>query len=303
MKIVVTGGTGFIGSYLLQSLSQQSHTIILLTRGKSYRKQLSSSEIRYVQWDARQSGDWEKEIDGADVVINLAGKNLFEQRWNDPVKQQIIESRVLPLHMITNAIAAARVKPSIVISASAVGYYGDRNDEIVTESSTPGKDFLADVVAQWESAAYGAEQFGVRVVTPRIGVVLQKDGGMISKMLLPFQWFIGGSVGNGNLYLPWIHMTDVVRGILYPIENKSIRGVYNLAAPHPVTMKTFATLFGKALHRPSLLPVPTFAVKILYGEAASSILAGQKVLPEKLLSSGFQFSFPELAAALRNILL
>ncbi len=302
MKILITGGTGFIGSHLAHHLSKESHHIILLTRSASRMIKLNNATVNYIHWNPQTSGVWENELNGCDIVINLIGKNVFEQRWNSKVKQEILNSRIIPTKLLVAAIARSERKPSLLISASAVGFYGDRNDEMITEQSSGGKDFLADVVKQWEGAAYEAEQFGVRVATPRIGLVLEKSGGMIGKMLMPFKLFVGGPIGSGRQFLPWVHMDDVVGGILYPIKNNNFSGVYNLVSPNPVAMNEFSKIFGNVLHRPSWIPVPDIALQILYGEGSKVILSGQKVVPEKLIASGFQFTFPELEPALQNIL-
>lgn len=302
MKFVIAGGTGFIGTMLVRRLSQDPHSIILLSRSGSRSYRLNNTEVRIVRWNPYAAGEWMREIDGADAVINLVGKNVFEQRWNNTVKQQILDSRVLPTAFLVDAIARAGKKPSLLISASAVGFYGDRQDDMITETSAPGNDFLAEAVKQWEGAAYEAERFGVRVATPRIGLVLEKSGGMIGKMLLPFQLFVGGPIGSGQQYLPWVHMEDVVRGILFPIERPAFHGVYNLVSPHPVTMNEFVRAIGKALHRPAWLPVPKFALSILYGEGAKVILSGQRALPKRLIEAGYLFSFTDAESALMNIL-
>jgi uncharacterized protein (TIGR01777 family) len=302
MKIIISGGTGFIGTHLLRRLTHGGHSIVMFTRGASGRRTFGRSEVTYVRWDPLRRGDWMKEIDGSDVMINLVGKNVFEQRWNDRVKQQILESRTIPTQLIVEAAGASQRPPSLMVSASAVGFYGNRGDETITEESSGGNDFLAEVVRQWESAALGAEQFGVRVALPRIGLVLDHSGGMIGKMLLPFKMFTGGPIGSGRQYLPWIHMDDVVNGILFPLEKAQFSGIYNLVAPHPLRMDEFARTFGSVLHRPSWLPVPDIALSILYGEGAKVILSGQKAVPKKLQSAGYQFSFADLNAALRNIL-
>ncbi len=302
MNIVITGGTGFIGTRLLTALSSEAHEIILLTRGKARTVTLGRARVRYVPWDSRSHGAWTNEVDGADVVINLVGKNVFEQRWNAAVKSEIRDSRIVPTRLLTEAIGRAAAKPSLFVSASAVGFYGNRHDETITEESSGGDDFLAEVVREWEGAAYEAERFGVRVATPRIGLVLEKSGGMIGKMLLPFRLFAGGPIGSGHQFLPWIHMDDVVRGLLYPLQNNNVRGVYNLVSPHPVSMNEFADTFGNVLHRPSWIPVPDLALKILYGEGAKVILSGQKAVPKKLLEAGYHFSFSRLEPALRNLL-
>ncbi|HAP35510.1 MAG TPA: TIGR01777 family protein [Bacteroidetes bacterium] len=302
MKILITGGTGFIGSHLVKYLSKESHHIVLLTRSISRTSTLNNATMKYIHWDPQMIGEWTDELNDCDMVINLIGKNVFEERWNEKVKQEILNSRIIPTKLLVEAIGRAKHKPSLLISASAVGFYGDRNDEIITEVSSGGNDFLADVVKQWEGAAYEAEKFGVRVATPRIGLVLEKSGGMIGKMLLPFKLFVGGPIGSGKQFLPWVHMDDVVRGILYPIGNKNFRGIYNLVSPNPISMNDFSAIFGKIIHRPSWIPAPNFALQILYGEGAKVILSGQKAIPEKLLAAGYQFSYPELKTAMNNIL-
>lgn len=301
MKILITGGTGFIGSHLVHHLSKESHYIVILTRGESKITTVNNATVKYIHCNPQTTGAWAKELEGCEIVINLIGKNVFEERWNGKVKQEILNSRIIPTKLLVEAISRTERKPSLLISASAVGFYGDRNYETITEQSSGGSDFLADVVRQWEFAAYEAEKFGVRVATPRIGLVLEKSGGMIGKMLLPFQLFAGGPIGNGRQFLPWVHMDDVVRGILYPLENNNFCGVYNLVSPNPVTMNEFSKIFGQELHRPSWIPVPDIALQILYGEGAKVILSGQKAIPEKLLSSGYQFSFSDLKKAMQNI--
>lgn len=301
MRILFTGGTGFIGNAIINALAPTPSDLVLLTRGEKRMELRGALTLKYVPWDAATPGDWMSAVDGCDAVINLVGKNVFEQRWNEKVKKGILESRTHSTRLLVDAIAKATVRPKVLVSASAVGFYGDRNEETITERSSGGSDFLADVVRQWEAEAYRAEQFGVRVATPRIGLVLEKSGGMIGKMLLPFRMFVGGPIGTGRQFLPWVHMEDVVRGILYPLENESFSGVYNLTSPHPVTMDEFSRTFGAVLHRPSWLPVPNFALQALYGEGAKVILSGQRAVPERLLEAGFQFSHTELQPALASM--
>ena len=302
MKIIITGGTGFIGTHLLRQLTLHEHTVVMFTRGAAGKRTMGRSVVHSVHWDPLDRGEWMKEVDGADIIINLIGKNVFEERWNERVKRQILDSRTIPTQLIVEAVSGAKQRPSLMVSASAVGFYGDRGAEEITEASSGGDDFLAEVVRQWESAAFGAEQFGVRVAVPRIGLVLEKSGGMIGKMFLPFRLCAGGPIGSGRQFLPWVHMDDVVRGILYPIENNHFSGRYNLVSPHPVTMDEFARTFGSVLHRPSWLPVPDIALSILYGEGAKVILSGQNARPIRLQSAGYHFSYTELFAALKNIL-
>lgn len=303
MKILITGGTGFIGTALRKHLSATPNDLVLLTRGEPRMELSGALTVKYVHWDPSVRGEWEKEVNGCDAVINLIGKNVFEERWNNEVKKQILASRVLPTRLLTEAIGRAERRPAVMVSVSAVGYYGDRGQEMVTEASSAGNDFLAEVAQQWEAAALAAEQFGVRVAVPRIGLVLERSGGMIGKMLLPFRLFAGGPIGSGKQFLPWIHMEDVVRGILYPLENEAMKGVYNLSSPEPVTMDEFAKMFGSVLHRPSWLPVPNVALDLLYGEGAKVIISGQRAVPERLLNAGYRFSYPSLRPALEQILL
>jgi uncharacterized protein len=301
VKITITGGTGFIGTALTNKLSLDYNEIVLLTRSTSKQAAMHNSIVRYVSWNPYSAGDWQKEIDGSTVVINLVGKNIFEQRWNEKVKKEIRDSRVIPTTLIVEAISKAKKKPELFLSASAVGFYGDTGDSIITEESSVGNDFLAHVVQAWEGAAYKAEQYGVRVATPRIGIVLEKNGGMIGKMLLPFQLFVGGPIGNGKQYIPWVHMEDVVNGILYPIKKNDFSGIYNLTAPSPITMKELCSKLGNVLHRPSWIPVPVLALTLLFGEGAKIIASGQNVRPQKLQNSGFVFSYSNLELALKNI--
>lgn len=302
MKFVVSGGTGFIGSHLLSYLSHERHEIVVLTRLQRPAVQLNNATVRYVQWNPYVSGEWMKEIDGAHIVVNLVGKNVAEERWNERVKEEIFNSRIVPTRLIVEAIGTARTKPQLLLSASAVGFYGNRGDEIITEESSGGDDYLAYVVQEWEQAAYQAERFGVRVATPRTGLVLANNGGLVAKMRLPFKFFLGGPIGWGKQFLPWIHIDDVVRGMLYPVEYTSFSGVYNLVSPHPVTMKEFAKTFGGVLRRPSWAPVPPFVLTAMFGEGGKVILSGQRAVPKKLSEAGFKFSFTDLREALHNIL-
>lgn len=302
MKFVITGGTGFIGSYLLHYLVKESHSVVLLTRSSSRSYRITAPGVRYVTWDPYTAGTWREEIDGADIVINLVGKNVVEQRWNEKAKQEIYDSRIIPTKLLVDAIGRTKRKPALLLSASAVGFYGDRDIETITEASASGNDYLAYVVREWEGAAYRAEQFGVRVTTFRTGLVLAKDGGMIAKLLLPFKLYVGGPIGNGKQFLPWIHIDDVVRGMLYPAVNNDFHGPYNLVSPAPVTMKDFASIFGQMLHRPSWVPVPSFVLTAMFGEGGKVILSGQRAVPKKLLSAGFQFAYSDLKTALKNLL-
>lgn len=296
MNIVIAGGTGFIGEYLVDYLLRHKHTVTLLTRSSREK----NTTVRSVQWDGKTLGSWADVIDGADAVINLAGKNIFT-RWSDENKRAILASRLNATRVLVQAIKRASRKPSVFVSASAVGYYGDTGSEDVRESHTPGNDFLANVCRQWEEASHEAREAGVRVANPRFGIVLGKDGGALKPMTLQFNLLVGGYLGNGQQFFPWVHIDDLVRAVVLLLEQQNVDGPYNVTAPHPVRMKEFASTLGEVMHRPSWLPVPAFALRIVLGEASGLLLNGQRVLPAALVQQGFSFSFPTAHEALQNI--
>lgn len=302
MKIVLTGGTGLIGSRIAHYLAAQENEIVALTRRASPKKP-NGLNLRFVQWDACSLGAWAQEMNGADAIIHLAGEGIFDARWTEDVKRRIVESRTLSTRLLIDALKQAKHKSRTFVCASAVGYYGDRKDEPTEESAPAGTGFLADVCLRWEAEALFANQYGARVAIPRIGIVLDKDGGALSRMKPIFQAFLGMPLGNGRQWFPWIHIEDVARCIMYPLENIHLEGAYNAASPHPVRMSEFCTSLGQALHRPSWswLNVPGFALRIALGEASESLVQGQKIVPRKLLDLGFSFQFPQLSPALQNI--
>ncbi|MCH8568455.1 MAG: TIGR01777 family oxidoreductase [Balneolales bacterium] len=297
MKICITGGTGFVGSSLVAFFVEQGHQIVIFSRNP--KKKSDKGKIRTVSYDQLES-----EINGSDVVVNLAGENLFDQRWTDSVKSSILQSRVKTTRSVVQAVSKAENKPKLLISASAVGYYGDRGEEELTESSGAGSDFLAGVCVQWEEEAkkVHTEAPGVRLVLPRIGIVLEKNGGALQKMLTPFSLFVGGPLGDGKQYFPWVHMKDICGGFNFVIKNHKINGPLNFTSPNPVTMKVFAQKLGSSMGRPSLFSVPEFALKMLVGEAASALTASQRSIPGELLENGYEFSFYDLESALKDIL-
>jgi uncharacterized protein (TIGR01777 family) len=239
-------------------------------------------------------------VDGADAAVNLSGANIGARRWTDAFKKEIVESRVESTHAFVEAIAAARRKPRVFVNASAVGVYGGRGEEEVTEASSPGDDFLAGVCKASEAEASRAESLGVRTVLLRTGVVLSREGGALKQMLPPFKAFVGGPIGSGKQWLPWIHLDDEVALILWAIDG-SVRGPVNAVAPAPVRMKEFAHSLGRALHRPALFSVPPLVLRLGLGEMAEVLLEGQRALPRKALDAGFRFRFPELDPALRDL--
>ena len=292
-KILITGGTGFVGSYLAEELVKRAYEVVIISRSKHQTKK---NGVRFATYE-----QLEESVNGSYAVINLAGHNLFDERWSDEVKEKILNSRVDITRKVVQAIQVATKKPEVFISASAVGYYGNRGSEFLREDSFSGDDFLSDVCKQWEEDAQKAEV--KRIVIPRIGIVLEKNGGALGKMLTPFKLFVGGPLGNGKQYFPWIHMKDVVFSILESIENENYSGVYNCVAPQQVTMSEFSSVLGTVLNRPSLFAVPEFALKLVFGEATGALIASQRVVPEKLKKLGYDFHYNELKSALNNILL
>lgn len=298
MKILMTGGTGFIGHHLSKSLSESGHQVSVLSRHAGKYHDPESGNVTIEPWP-ENLGERLNEID---AVINLAGENLFGQRWTAEVKKRILESRVKTTRSIVEGIQVAKKKPGVLISASAVGYYGTRGRERINEKNKPANDFLAVVCQQWEDEARKAEQYNVRTVITRIGLPLQSDGGVLGKMLTPFKFGAGGPLGNGRQFFPWIHMIDLCSAVHFLLTKEELSGPFNLTAPTPVTMRQFTVELGRVLHRPAWLSVPKGALELLLGEAAKSITASLRVVPQKLLDAGFEFQFPKLEPALRDLL-
>jgi len=260
-------------------------------------------QVRIVNWDAKTGEGWADYADGAYAIINLAGEGIASGRWTERKKRGILESRLNAGGAVVEAVEKAGDKPRVVIQASGIGYYGDSGDEIVEESSLPGSGFLSDVAGKWEPSTKGVQSAGVRHVIIRTGVVLGVDGGFLSRVLLPFRLFVGGRLGSGKQWIPWIHLDDEVTAIRFLMEKEDLQGVFNLTAPNPLTSKDFFGLLGKVLRRPSWLPVPGFALRLLLGEMAKElILSGQRAVPKRLLDSGYEFKYPDAEPALREIL-
>jgi uncharacterized protein (TIGR01777 family) len=300
VRIVVSGGTGFVGQALVQALSQRGDEPVILSRG-SHGGGRGPGSI--VTWTPEKAGPWMDAIDGVDAVVHLAGASVADERWTPERKRILRSSRLESTRLLAEAIAKAKKKPSVLVSASGIGHYGMKTgDALVTEDSPVGDDFLARLTVEWEDAAKPAKDAGVRVVHPRFGLVLGRGGGVYGKLAPLFKAFVGGPVGSGAQYVPWVHLRDVVRAIEAMIERPDLEGVYNVAAPDPVTMNTFAKALGESLHRPSLMRVPAFAVKAAMGsEAAEAVLTGQRAMPKRLVDAGFAFLFPDLASALADL--
>jgi uncharacterized protein len=297
MKVVISGGTGFIGTALTKELVRKGYQVVILTRHPS-KSTTKDASVSFSSWD-----DINEAVAGAIAVINLAGESLAGRRWTEDLKKKIVTSRVETTSAVVKALNATPVdlRPKVFISASAVGYYGDSGDVVLTEDAPAGSDFLAGVCRLWESHAHAAPK-DVRVVIPRIGVVLHPDGGALEKMLLPFKLGIGGPLGTGNQYFPWIHLDDMVTIFVTSIENERISGAINASAPNIVTMSQFATALGKVLSRPTLFKVPSFVLNLALGESAVVVTASQRMVPAKLQSLGFNWKFDNVDAALRDLL-
>lgn len=284
---LIAGGSGLIGQRLASHLQRRGDTVTILSRNPE-------AEAR---WD--NLAEW---VAKSDVIVNLAGENLFGSRWTTEVKARLVSSRVDSTARIVEAIRSVETRPAVLISASAVGVYGDRGPAELTEDSAPADDFLARLCVDWEAAAKPAAALGVRVVAPRIGVVLDAAGGAVPKMKLPFLLFGGGPLGSGRQYMPWIHADDLCRLLIWVAETPTVAGPINATAPNPVTMSDFASAMGKALRRPSWFPVPGALVNLVAGEASAAVLASQRALPSRALSLGFVFDYPDVGPALKDVL-
>jgi uncharacterized protein len=298
MRIFLTGATGFVGRALSLRLLGMGYKVAALVRDEAKARNLLGPEVALVPAKAGIG----EQISQADAVINLAGQPAFGSRWTAKRKHGIAESRINITRQITSAIANSPSRPAVLISASAVGYYGDRGNDEVVDDAPAGTDFLATLCKDWELAALEAEKAGVRVFTPRLGIVFGADGGALSKMVTPFRFGLGGRIGNGRQYVPWIHMGDLINLIVLGIHDERLRGPLIVAAPNPVTNRELATALGHVLHRPSVVACPAFALRILFGEGANPLLTGQRVRPRRLEELGFVWRFSEVEGALRDIL-
>lgn len=325
MRVIIAGGSGLIGRELVASLASEGNEVIILSRSPEKVADLPDG-ARAEKWDGKTVGPWGKLIDGADAVINLAGAGIGDGRWTPERKRLITTSRIDTTQAIVEAISQANKKPEVLVQSSAVGYYGGvRGDDIMTETSAPGNDYLADVVKKWEAAAAPAAEM-LRLVIVRTGIVLStKDGSLdrlvapvnfiaelslgdgvekaISPALKPVNYLAGGGVlGSGKQWMPWIHIEDEVSAILYLLRNKEASGIYNLSAPEVVQSKAFTSTLNSVIGRPPSIPVPGFAIKLLVGEMAALVLEGTRVSSDKLVEAGFEFEYPKVKRALKDII-
>lgn len=297
MNILITGGTGFIGTELRDRLLQKGHSLTIITRSPEKHEDETAKNQQFISWDSNLVPAMEE----ADAVVNLVGENLA-QPWTDEVKKRLYSSRLETTGSLVEAINEAENPPELMISASGISYYGDRGDDILDETEPSGDGFLPELCTEWEAAAKPVKEAGVRLVIFRNGVVLEKGGGAFKYMLPVFKLGLGGSIGDGKQYFPWIHMLDVCRAIEFAITNREVTGVHNLVSPNPVTMNELVEKLGDVLNRPTFFRVPEFAVKLALGDAAAPVLDSLRAQPKKLQQSGFEFKFPHLKEALADIL-
>ena len=305
MKVAITGATGFIGRRLVEKLHKQGMKLLVLTRNPNHAQKLfpfsAYPNLEIIAYTPTVSGSWQNDIASCEAVVNLAGAPIGEERWTSQRKQEILDSRKLTTRKIVEAIASSTTKPKVLVNASAVGYYGTSQTSTFDENSSPGSDFLAQVCQDWEAEAQKVTDSEVRLVILRFGIALGM-GGALGKMITPFKLFAGGPIGSGEQWFSWIHVDDIVNLILKALTTPEMSGVYNATAPHPVRMAELCTTMGEVMNRPSWLPVPAFAMEAMLGDGAVLVLEGQKVLPQRTLSSGFTYEDSHLKPALSEIL-
>jgi uncharacterized protein (TIGR01777 family) len=304
LRVLIAGGSGLIGRAVAAPLAAQAHEVVVLSRDPARVGDLPRG-VRAVRWDGRTGEGWEPLLTPDTALLNLAGESIAGGRWNAERKRRIRASRLDAGGAVVDAVrqaAAAGRAPAVLLQASGVGYYGDAGDRVLTEDDPPGHDFLGEVSVAWEASTAAVEALGVRRVLLRTGVVLERAAGALPKMLLPFRLGIGGPLGSGRQWFPWIHVADEAAAILFLLAAAAARGPYNLTAPQPVTNRALASALGRQLHRPSLLPTPGLALRLALGEMADALLRSQRVVPRNLLAAGYRFRFPDLAAALHDLL-
>jgi len=297
MKILVSGSHGLVGSALIKSLTEDGHEAVRLVRGG---RAFGSPQV---EWDLTRGVVDQQELEGMDAVIHLAGESIASSRWTELKKHEIRESRVYSTTLLSETLAELSRPPSVLLCASAIGYYGDRGDELLSETSAPGDDFLASVCVDWEQATRPAAEKGIRIVNTRFGIILDRDGGALAKMLFPFRMGIGGRIGDGRQWMSWITLEDVVAALKFVLLDHALSGPVNFVAPNPVTNAEFTKTLGRVLSRPTFLPIPEFGVRLAFGEMGDALLlSSQRVAPSVLEDTGFPFYWPTLEPALRHLL-
>lgn len=300
MRVLVTGASGFVGQRVVKELLRAGDEVVVLTRNVPKAILHLGSKCRYFSWNDTTTPAPVEAFDGVDAVINLMGENIAEKKWTEVEKKKIYDSRILGTRNLIETIKSLSKKPKVFVSASAVGIYGNRGNEEITEDATYGSDFLANLCKDWELEATKAKYEGLRTVLLRTGVVIGKNGGALKKMLLPFKMGAGGPLGSGKQYMSWIHVDDLANMYVEAVKNSTLEGPCNGTAPNPATNKDFSKQLGKTLHRPAFAPVPGFALKMAFGEMSKVLLEGQKVLPKKFRERKFRFRYPTLEMALKE---
>jgi uncharacterized protein (TIGR01777 family) len=300
--VILTGGTGFIGRPLCRRLIEQGFGVVCLTRNEAAAKGRGNG-IKFVEWDGKSARGWKDYAEGASAIVNLAGESIGSGHWDKEKRQRILQSRIDAGMAVTEAVKSSENKPEVIIQASAIGIYGNRGHEILNESSDFGDGFLAEVAEKWEESTREVEALGVRRVVIRSGMVLGSSGGALPRLLLPYRFFVGGPIGSGKNWISWIHLTDEIECILFLLKHKDLNGVFNLTTPHPVQNKHFSRALGKQLKRPSFFAIPGLFLKLFLGKMAEeTVLSSQRVFPLRLEEAGHKFAYPDLAAALANLL-